>query len=220
MESDKKYQYYDNYLSALLEGKWSICNDLINKYLEEDNNVIELYEDVVKKAMYEVGSLWEHNKISVASEHLASSITESIINKLLYDIEPIQKTEKNVILACVENEQHQIGLKMLADIFERYGWNTMILGANTPGIELIRIANNIKPDLIALSLTMFFNLPILEKMLKEIKRELSMIPILVGGQAFTRGGFEVFINFENVKYFPNLYSIEEFLKLEGMHNEH
>lgn len=212
MESDKKQQYYENYLNSLLKGRWAYCTDLINQYLDEDYNVIELYEDIIKKAMYEVGLMWEHNKISVASEHLASSITESIINKIFYDIKPMQSTEKNVILACVENEQHQIGLKMVADLFERYGANTMILGANTPGLELVKIAKIFKPDLIALSLTMFFNLPILEKMINEIKLELPMIPILVGGQAITRGGYEGFTNFDNVKYFADLYSIEEFLK--------
>jgi len=207
-----KQEYYENYLNALLKGKWALCSDIIFQYLNDEDNSIELYEDIIKKSMYEVGHLWEFNKISVASEHLASSITESIINRIFYNIIPLKKTNRQILLACVEKEQHQIGLKMVADVFERYGWNTHILGANTPVKDLINMAFIIKPDIIGLSVTLHFDLPYLEKMISKIREELSDIPIIIGGQAFTRGGYEAFANFSNVQYFPDLFSIEEYIK--------
>ena len=208
----RKQQYYNDYLNALLVGKWANCSDIIFQYLSEYDNSIELYEDIIKKSMYEIGHLWEFNKISVASEHLASSITESIINRIFYNIIPYKQTNKQILLACVEKEQHQIGLKMVADVFERYGWSTQILGANTPVKDLINMTYLIKPDIIGLSVTLHFDLPNLEKMISQIREQFPDIPIIIGGQAFTRGGYEAFTNFSNIQYFPDLFSIEEYIK--------
>lgn len=45
-----------------------------------------LYENIIKKSLYEVGELWESNKITVATEHLASAIVEAILNELYFTI--------------------------------------------------------------------------------------------------------------------------------------
>jgi methanogenic corrinoid protein MtbC1 len=205
-------KYYEEYLCALLKGRRDICSKFVSDYLAQSDNVIEFYETIVKKSMYEIGVLWEHNKISVATEHLTSTITESIVNRFFYELQTGKKLNKKILLSCVENEQHQIGLKMVADIFELYGWDTFILGANTPVRDLIKLSKDINPDFIALSLTMYFNLPVLELMILEIRNEFNYQKILVGGQAFTRGGHEILNKYDNVFYFNDLYSIEKFLK--------
>ena len=40
-----------------------------------------IYEKLFKISLYKIGELWEYNKISVATEHLASAIVESILNE-------------------------------------------------------------------------------------------------------------------------------------------
>lgn len=212
MEKVRIEQYYDKYISSLLKGDWSNCSAIVNDFLTEEYNIITCYEEVIKAAMYEVGRLWETNKISVATEHMASTISESIINKVFYDIRALEKSNRKVVLSCVENEQHLIGLKMVADIFERYGWNTIILVANTPVRDLVNYVRVNNPDLIALSVTLYFNIPVLDNMLDVINKELPYTQIIVGGQAFTRGGFELILNHKNVKFLPDLIAIEDFLK--------
>lgn len=55
-----------------------------------------LYETIIKKALYEVGELWEYNKISVATEHLASAIVEGILNEFYFKIISSDKINKTV----------------------------------------------------------------------------------------------------------------------------
>lgn len=155
--------------------------------------------------------MWEYNKISVATEHLASAIVEAILNQLYFDIISNKKNGKTVIAACVENEFHQIGIKMISDIFEMNGWNALFLGSNTPVFELISFIKLKNPNLLAISLSLYFNIPSLEKMIQKVQIEFPNLPILVGGQAFHHGGNEIILKYNNVVFQPDLNSTEIYI---------
>jgi len=92
------------------------------------------------------------------------------------------------------------------------GWNVNFLGANTPTQDLINFAKTTKPDLLAISLSLYFNLPVLENMLQLLNKEIPDLKILIGGQAFRHGGQDIFSKYENTTYLPDLYSTEIFIK--------
>jgi len=200
------------FLNALLIGDHVLCSDLAHNYLDQKITIKELYDNIFKKALYEVGELWEYNKISVATEHLASAIVESIMNQLYFEIISKEKNNKTVIASCVENEFHQIGVKMISDVFEINGWNALFLGSNTPTSELIDFIKIKQPDLLAISLSLYFNIPLLDKMILMIRNNFPVLPILVGGQAFQHGGEDIVLKYENVIFKPDLYSTELFIQ--------
>lgn len=200
------------FLCALLQGNRGECSKILHAHLDNQMPVHDLYEEVIRKTLYEVGELWELNLISVATEHLASAIVEAIMNELYLTTVHKEKGEGKVVVTCVENEFHQIGIKMVSDIFELNGWNSFFLGANTPTHELISFAEFVKPDLLAISLSIYFNIPVLEKMIWKIDEEIPNLSILVGGQAFRRGGQEMIARYPNVIYLPDLHSIDAFIK--------
>lgn len=200
------------FLNSLLTGKRNICSKIIHEHLNNHTSIELTYEELIKKTLYKVGELWEFNKISVATEHLASAIIEAILNEIYPKVITNEKNDKKAIVACVENEFHQIGIKMVSDIFELNNWNSYFLGANTPTNELISYAKIIKPDILAISLSIYFHLPILEEMTQKIRAVFPDLPILVGGQAFLQGGQDIITNFTNVTYLPNLNSINAYIK--------
>jgi methanogenic corrinoid protein MtbC1 len=208
-ESQPKHK---DFLHALILGKHSLCSELVHAYLAEQVSIKELYGEIITKALYDVGELWEYNKISVATEHLASAIVEAILNQLYFEIISKEKKGKTVIAACVENEFHQIGIKMISDIFEMNGWNALFLGSNTPTSELISFIRLKNPDLLAISLSLYFHLPDLEKMIQKVQKEFPKLPILVGGQAFQHGGTDIILKYDNVVFKPDLNSTEIFIK--------
>lgn len=203
---------YKDFLLALLNGDRRKSYQIVEQYLQNDITVKELYEQYIKETLYQVGILWEHNKISVASEHLATAIIESILNSLFEKIVSENRVGKTAIVACVENEYHQVGIKMVADIFEMNGWDTHFLGANIPVEELIKYAKTIEPNIFALSLSIYFHLPVLEKMIIRITEAFPETPIIIGGQAFVHGGKEVIHTFPTIKFFKNLDETESFIK--------
>ncbi|MBV5326804.1 MAG: cobalamin-dependent protein, partial [Chlorobium sp.] len=113
--------------------------------------------ELFQKSMYRVGELWEINEISVAREHLATTITESMLSITYPHLFTGLQSAKKAIISCTANEYHQLGGKMVADIFELHGWDTHFLGVNTPINELLACIDEIKPDLIGLSLAVYFN---------------------------------------------------------------
>ncbi len=202
---------HKRFLESLISGDRVSCSDYARKYLGEGHSIQELYEDVFKASLYDIGKLWEYNQISVATEHLASAIVEAILNEFYHEVVSEEKNENTVILSCIEEEMHQIGIKMINDVFEMYGWNSYFWGANTPTKELVDYTKLIKPDLIAISMSIYFHLPNLEKTLKRIREEFPELPVLIGGQAFQHGGEEVLEQYDNVYYKPDLKSTESFI---------
>lgn len=200
------------FLQSLLAGKRHVSSQIIGNLAVAGLPVEDIYEKIIKKSLYNIGALWESGKISVASEHLASAIVESILNEMYSGIISKTKNNKTVIVASVENEAHQIGIKMVADIFEMHGWNALFLGANVPIKDLISFMENIKPDIIALSMSIYFHIPTLESTIKFITDINPSMKILVGGQGFRSGGKEMLMKYSNVYYLNDLYNLELFIK--------
>jgi methanogenic corrinoid protein MtbC1 len=124
------------------------------------------------------------NQISVATEHLATANTEMLFGTIYEQISFPEHRNRKVVVSCTPNEYHQIGGRMVADIFEMNGWETSFLGANTPPSALLSMIEEKKPDLVALSLTVYFGMSELFLLIEKIRERFPMLPLLVGGQAF------------------------------------
>ncbi len=202
---------YEGFFDALIHGDRKKCSEITGKLLDNDVTLEDVYENIIRRALYEVGDLWERGKISVASEHLASATAESLINEFYSHIVSGEKLPDTVLVGCVENEYHQIGIKMVSDIFEKNGWNTHFLGASTPTLELVSFIDQTRPDMVALSLSLYFNLPYLDKMLNALDVDFPDLPVMVGGQAFRHGGKEVIEKHPNAIFQKDLKSLNFFL---------
>lgn len=200
------------FLESLLKGDRAYCSEVIRNELKHNTSVFDIYEKLIKKSMYEIGELWEFNKISTATEHLASAIIESILNEIYPALIKVENGTNSVVLACVEKEMHQIGIKMVNDVFEMNGWRTYYLGTNTPTPALLKFTKEIYPTLLALSVSLYFHLPVLEKMLQQIINELPDLKVFVGGQAFRHGGQDVVTQYKNVIYLQDLNRLDHYLK--------
>ena len=200
------------YLKSLLSGNRNEASKTSIDFINANKDIKKLYQEVMKPALYEVGNLWEKNKISVADEHMATAITEGILNELYDKVIPEKYNGKKIVLACTENEEHQVGIKMISDIFEMQGWETFFLGAGIPTIELKSFIRRNNPDLLAISLTVFYNFKSLLKMIEEIRNDFPSLKIIVGGQAFNHGTHQALEKMNDVTFLNDMKSIENFIK--------
>ncbi|MEZ7875077.1 MAG: cobalamin-dependent protein [Bacteroidales bacterium] len=203
----------DEFLLVLLNGERQRGMDLVNELLAENRGVQQIYEEVIKPAMYKVGELWEAGTISVASEHLASAIVESILGQLYYRvITSSGRKGKVAVISSVEQEVHQIGAKMVSDVFELNGWTSHFLGANTPIEELIKFLEKINPNTLGLSVSINLHIYYLEKTIKKVREKFPEIPVLIGGQGLIGDGKEIMLRHHGVLYLKDLRAVESFLK--------
>lgn len=203
---------YADYLQALLAGDRNRCADIAKELLDRDVPVKELYLGLFQRSMYEVGTLWERNRISVAVEHLATSITESLLSLTYPKIFAAEHNGKKAVISCVANEYHQIGGKMVADIFELHGWDGYFLGANTPVDDLLQMLADKKPDLLGLSLSVSFNMPNLYAVLERIEAAFPELPVIVGGQAFRWGGTDIGQRYPRATYLASLDHLQQYIE--------
>lgn len=209
MEFDSVHKLF---LKAILEGDRVMASDIISNLTENNNAINDIYEHVIRRALYDVGILWEEGKISVATEHLSSAIVESILNELYSKIISRYRTDKIVVAASVEKEVHQIGIKMVSDVFEMNGWNVHFLGADTPSKDLLKFIDTVNPGIVALSVSIYFHYPELLKIIETIRKKHPLLTIIIGGQGLMHSSGEITKQFERVYYFPDLYQLEEFIK--------
>jgi methanogenic corrinoid protein MtbC1 len=149
------------------------------------------YTKVITPAMYDVGKQWEVGAISIAQEHLATSIVMRVIASLYATFSLVDTHKGKAIVTSCVNEYHEIGARILADLFELDGWDIQYLGANTPTDELIKMIEEERPIFVCLSVTMSFNIDSVIQLIKQIRQTplIADTKLMVGGYAFTFGKF-------------------------------
>lgn len=197
---------YEHYLGALLSGNKEDCTRIVQTLVSEGAELKNLYTHLFQRSLYQVGELWEHHKISVAVEHLSTAITGRMLT--LVQVFSGPGRDQSIIIACVADEYHQLGSRMVADYCELLGWRAYFLGANTPLANLMQLIEERKPDLLGLSLSIYFNLPALLNALEVVTGKYPKLPILVGGQAFRWGAEEAVRAYPNVSYMATLDDLE------------
>jgi len=175
-----------NYLSYLIDGDKKSAHDIIMEAVENNISIKDLYLNVFQVTQKETGRLWQLHKISVAQEHFITAATQLIMAQLYQYLFNAENKNHKVIVSCVEGELHEIGARMVADIFEMEGWNSYYFGANNPITSLLKSIENYQPEIIAISVTMTFNLSLVSQMIENIKLEFDSdkMKILVGGYPF------------------------------------
>ena len=201
------------FLQNLIKGNRVNCSVIAHHYLKKNPSIQDLYEEVFRVSLYKLGRLWETNQITVATEHLATAIIEGILNELFEQIISDKRHNKKVVLTCVENEQHQVGIKMVADLFEMKGWESFFLGTGISTSELVKFIRDAKPDLLAISLSVYFNFTNLLKMLETLRREFPNLQLILGGQAFSRVSDEALLRLGDVVILSDLYILEKYINV-------
>lgn len=108
-----------------------------------------MYERVVSPVLAEVGARWERGELSVGQEHLLSERLELAVRASLRSLE--RPDGPLVLLACVDFEQHVLGLLGAALRFAASGSRTVVLGATTPPLALADAVRSMAPRLVGLS---------------------------------------------------------------------
>ncbi|HCY87418.1 MAG TPA: cobalamin-binding protein [Desulfobacteraceae bacterium] len=202
---------YQQYFSALRNGNRETCTRIVQDLLDRKIDLKMLYVNLFQKSLYQVGELWETNQITVAREHMVTALTESLLNLVYPVLFSAPHKEKSAIVSCAANEYHQIGSKIVADFFELNGWDCHFLGANTPLADLLKFIDEVNPDLLGLSLSVYFNMPALRKTIEAVTSDFPHLDLLVGGQAFNRGGKNIVNNYPNTRYIASLDELESLI---------
>ena len=205
-------ELYNEYLGYLLAGDRRQCANLITALLERGIDVADLYLNLFQRSLYRVGELWEFNRITVAMEHQATAITEGLLSLVYPRLFAREHRGPLAVISCIHSEYHQVGGRMVTDLFELNGWNGHFLGANTPIDDLLKFVEDKNPRILGLSLSLYSVLPELLATLEETRRRFPDLCILLGGQALRWGSRDFLQDFKDVTYVASYEELNTLLR--------
>jgi len=180
----------DEYLGFLLQGNRAAATDLVLRLVENGMDLRSVYLDVFQESQYRLGKLWLGGKISVAQEHFCTAATQVIMSRLYPYVFSTAKNGKKLVAASAGGELHEMGIRIVADIFELEGWDAYYLGANSPAGAIVAALKERQADLLCVSATMTFHLGAVEEIIGAVRAAFGAgsPKILVGGYVFKTGG--------------------------------
>ncbi|MBZ0200907.1 MAG: cobalamin-dependent protein [Ignavibacteriaceae bacterium] len=204
--------YFFDFFNSLIVGDKTNCSVIIETLHRENVDVKKIYTNLFQRSLFRIGKMWDENQISIAEEHAATQVIESLMGLLQLKYRCGEKTDKKAIISCVDKEFHLIGARMAAHIFELNGWNVSFLGASTPTREIIKLIEKIKPDIVGLSFNFYLNFFRLTKEIDTIRKHFPDLKILIGGQGVKQTDEKVINKYENLFYFNSLFELDTFIK--------
>lgn len=178
----------DRFEAQLLAGDHRAALSTFDASLDQSSSLVESEAHVIQPSLYSIGRKWQRNAVTVAQEHLSTSIATLAMTRGLLRAEAPPPVGKKILLACVPGNEHAVGLQMVADAFQIGGWDLQFLGANVPAAALVGHVATWRPDVVGLSVTF----PHQFRAVKEIIAGLDSLPdqprprVLVGGLAINR----------------------------------
>ncbi len=198
------------YLDAILATDKAAAGRITDAALTAGLAPLEIYEAVFTPALYAVGERWAANQITVTAEHIATALTEAEMTRLLPHLLSPERTGRLALVASVAGEQHRVGARMVADCFEALGWDAHFTGADTAIDRLLSDVSGLRPDLVALSLTLSMNLSQLQRSVEVLAAVARDTPVVVGGQGL-RG-----MDLGGLSVHPNLRVVADLRQLSAL----
>lgn len=176
------------FVQALLRGDRRRASAIVEKLLAQGRPMLQIEVRLIQAALYQIGRLWQENRVSVTQEHLATATAQTVMADgfARFSLPPLKG--RRVLLACVEGNEHTVGLRMISDAFELNGWEVQFLGANTPSDELVQQVAESQPHLVGLSISFPHQLSAARSAIAALRARLAdrCPPLIVGGAAVNR----------------------------------
>lgn len=176
----------NRYLGSLLARDRHEAANIILGALNAGTSVDEVYLEILQPVLREVGRLWQNGTITVAQEHYSTAMTQMIMSQTYPFIFDTPRGGHRLVAGCVGSELHEVGARMVADLFEYHGWDTYYIGANNPTAAIIESVVEFGAEVLALSATMGFHARMVEEVIRAVRADTRCANtiIIVGGLPF------------------------------------
>jgi len=171
------------YQNALLAYERQEAAQLVAEAVDGGVALRDIYLRVFSPTQYAIGDLWQRGDLSVAQEHFCTNATQTIIAGLYPMMFGDSQGGPRLAALGLEDDLHELGLRMLTDLFEMDGWDTTYLGPRTPSQELTRQLHGLAPDVVAIGVTMPRTLARAGALLTAVRQAVPEARLFLGGYA-------------------------------------
>ncbi|HXG62437.1 MAG TPA: methionine synthase [Planctomycetota bacterium] len=170
----------------IIEGtKEGLLEDLDEKL--KTTRPLDIINGPLMKGMDEVGRLFNNNELIVAEVLQSAEAMKAAVAHLEKFMEKSDAQNRGrMILATVKGDVHDIGKNLVEIILSNNGYSVVNLGIKVPPEELIRAAQEHKPDMIGLSGLLVKSAQQMVLTAQDLRAAGIALPLLVGGAALTK----------------------------------
>ncbi len=143
----------------------------------------EFLDGVVATTLEDIGRGWSERSVSVAQEHLATTVFRRVLGWLL-GVYEVGGSAPRLVVATPPGQVHDLGALLVAVSAAAEGWGVVYLGADLPVADLVAAARQTGARVVGLSLVY---LPEGEEILPSLRAIRAGLPshvsLLLGGAA-------------------------------------
>lgn len=172
------------------EDKENAVKYILKKLKAGEVDVIRLYSDILTPMLNNMKCKLEDQRICIWKEHVKTAIVRTIVEcaypYVMDKRDALNLPKKGVaVVLCPPDEYHDLGARMVADFFTIIGYEAIFVGSSTPYKDFYNAIHVIRPEVVAISVSNYYNLVAAKRMIEEIKKALDYpLKIVVGGYAF------------------------------------
>ncbi len=143
-------------------------------------------QDTLTPLNHAIGEAWACGELSIHEEHVYSEAVQGLLRDTIAKLSDYQGTPR-VLLTTLPDEQHGLGLLMLAAVLSLRGAYCISLGTQTPVQDIVEAAEAHRADVVALSFSNAYPqrriLPALEELRQRLDGE---VEVWAGGAGCAR----------------------------------
>ena len=167
----------------LTDGDIQNCVQIYDDYIKIFNSA-DFFDKILKPVMYQIGDDWANNKISIATEHVASNVAQTLV-KIIMDKVSTSGNKKKVLLCVPVGEEHHLGCDVIETFLTSKGYKVFNMGTSIPTESILHFIEHNNPDIVMVSITLEDNLKAGQRLVKKIKDNFK-VPIVIGGYALVQ----------------------------------
>ncbi|MFO0670746.1 MAG: helix-turn-helix domain-containing protein [Polyangiaceae bacterium] len=115
-------------------------------------SLAETFDRIFAPAMRDIGEGWARGRVSAAQEHIASAAIGDMLARIRPLVERSSRSDRGrALCACLGEERHDIGVRMVSLVLVAEGYRVATAGANVPASDLAMMVAGNPPALVALS---------------------------------------------------------------------
>lgn len=175
----------DEYTNAALRGDRAGAAELATNFAGRDKSCLRVVTQLLAPSQRDVGVRWQRKECTVADEHSATFVTESVLSSLAVGLEA-QEPSGTVVMACAEGELHSLPARMATELLTAGGWRVIHLGTAVPATTLRHYLTEIEADVVGVSATLAANLTGAARTVRVARQ--AGYSVICGGRAFDASG--------------------------------
>jgi methanogenic corrinoid protein MtbC1 len=164
---------------------------LVLAAVTEGLTIERLYAEVIGPALQHVGASWQAGRTAVWEEHLITQAMRTAVEALYPTVAASKAAVKpqraTAVFFCPPEEAHDLGLRMMCDLFDLRGFRTVWVGAMTPVTEMLACAESVDATVVCISASTHFHRAAVHHAVRSLEDALPGVRIVVGGPAFPPG---------------------------------